>query len=99
MNEMRMTTIRERIEGTLAPCDLEVRDDSHHHIGHAGARDGRGHFYVRVVSPTFDGKAALTRHRAIYAALGDLMTTDIHALSIDALTPAEAGQNSKGTKP
>lgn len=99
MNEARVISIRDRIEATLAPCVVEVRDDSHRHVGHAGARDGRGHFHVRVVSPAFDGKAALARHRAIYAALGDLMTTDIHALSIDALTPAEAGQTPKGTKP
>ena len=97
MSEVRIAAIRARIEGTLAPCAVEVRDDSHHHIGHAGARDGRGHFHVRVVSPAFDGKAALARHRAVYAALGELMTTDIHALSIDALTPAEAGQTPKGT--
>ncbi|MEX0899903.1 MAG: BolA family protein [Gammaproteobacteria bacterium] len=94
-----MATIHGRIEGALAPCSVEVRDDSRHHIGHAGARDGRGHFHVRVVSPAFEGKDALARHRAVYAAVGELMTTDIHALSIDALTPAEAGQTPKGTKP
>ncbi len=99
MSDFRRTAIHDRIETTLAPCTVEVRDDSHHHIGHAGARDGRGHFHVRIVSPAFDGQAALARHRAVYAALGDLMTTDIHALSIDALTPAEAGQPPKGTKP
>ena len=99
MSEARITAIRDRIEGALPSCAVEVRDDSHHHIGHAGARDGRGHFHVRVVSPAFDGKAALARHRAVYAALGDLMTTDIHALSIDALTPAEAGQPPEGNTP
>ena len=98
MSDARVAAIRDRIEGTLAPCVVEVRDDSHRHVGHAGARDGRGHFHVRIVSPAFDGKAALARHRAVYAALGDLMTTDIHALSIDALTPAEAGQTPKGRK-
>jgi BolA protein len=73
----------------LAPLDLQIRDDSHLHAGHAGARDGRGHFSVRIVSRVFEGMAPLARHRAVYAALGTLMQTDIHALSIDAKAPEE----------
>ena len=69
---------------------LEVSDDSHLHAGHPGARDGRGHFSVTVVSTTFAGKNLLARHRLVYSALGDLMQTDIHALAIKALTPDEA---------
>ena len=92
MSDARVQAIRDRLAAAFGPGALDVRDDSHLHVGHAGARDGRGHFSVRVVSPAFDGKAALARHRAVYAALGDLMASDIHALSIDALTPAEAGQ-------
>ena len=68
---------------------LEVVDESHKHAGHAGARDGRGHFAVSITSEAFAGLAPLARHRKVYAALGDLMTTDIHALSIHARTPAE----------
>nr|WP_237723596.1 BolA family protein [Stenotrophomonas acidaminiphila] len=79
------------MEAAFAPSRLEVEDDSHRHAGHAGARDGRGHFNVLIVSPAFAGKAPLARHRAVYAALGDMMQTDIHALSIQAQTPAEAG--------
>ncbi|RBC28562.1 BolA family protein, partial [Xanthomonas oryzae] len=59
--------------------------------GHAGARDGRGHFNVRVVSAAFVGKPPLARHRAVYAAVGEMMHTDIHALSIKAFAPGEAG--------
>ncbi len=85
----------ERIEAALrtafAPQRLEVEDDSHRHAGHAGARDGRGHFNVSIVSEAFAGKAPLARHRAVYAALGEMMQTDIHALAIKAQTPAEAG--------
>ena len=92
MSDVRVHAIRDRLERAFAPGTVDVRDDSHLHVGHAGARDGRGHFSVRVVSRAFDGKPSLARHRAVYAAVGDLMTTDIHALSIDALTPAEAGQ-------
>ena len=92
MSDARTHAIQHRLAVAFGADGLAVRDDSHLHIGHAGARDGRGHFSVRVVSPAFDGKPALARHRAVYAALGDLMASDIHALSIDALTPAEAGQ-------
>ncbi|MEO5596158.1 MAG: BolA family protein [Lysobacteraceae bacterium] len=75
---------------SLAPIEIELIDESHKHVGHAGARDGRGHFALRIVSAEFSGQGAVARHRRIYAALGDLMQTDIHALSIQALTPAEA---------
>ena len=82
-----------RIEAALqalAPVSLQVVDDSHKHAGHAGARDGRGHFAVDIVSSAFAGLAPLARHRRVYAALGDMMQTDIHALAIRARTPEEA---------
>lgn len=85
-----MALIRAALEAALQPLALELEDESHRHAGHAGARDGRGHFRVRVVSERFAGRLPLARHRAVYAALGDLMQTDIHALSINALTPEEA---------
>lgn len=85
----RVEQIRAALLAALAPELLEVEDDSHRHAGHAGARDGRGHFNVVVVSEAFAGKAPLARHRAVYAALGTMMETDIHALSIKALTPGE----------
>lgn len=89
--EQRVAAIRAAIEAALAPRSLEVEDDSHRHAGHAGARDGRGHFNVDVVSDAFAGLSPIARHRAVYAAVGELMTTDIHALSIRARTPQEAG--------
>ena len=91
LNPERVERIRTLLAQALAPVSLEVHDDSHRHAGHAGARDGRGHFGVRVVSGAFAGKPPLARHRLVYAALGELMATDIHALQIDALTPEEAG--------
>jgi BolA protein len=57
--------------------------------GMRGARDGRGHFSVRIRSPKFHGMSPLARHRAVYAALAELMQTDIHALAIDARAPEE----------
>jgi BolA protein len=86
----RVDRIRAALEDALQPQALDVIDDSHRHAGHEGARDGRGHFTVRIVSDAFAGKLPLARHRAVYAALGDMMETDIHALSIEARTPSEA---------
>ncbi|HSS07952.1 MAG TPA: BolA family protein [Rhodanobacteraceae bacterium] len=85
----RVETIRRRLTAALAPNALDIEDESHRHAGHAGARDGRGHFRVRIVSAAFEGQSAIARHRAVYAALGDLMQTDIHALAIEARTPEE----------
>ena len=82
--------IRARIEAALAPSELEVLDESHLHVGHAGARDGRGHYRVRVVSERFAGLRPVQRHRLVYEAVGDLMQTDIHALAVVAVTAAEA---------
>ena len=87
--EQRVGAIRAALETALAPVSLEIEDESHKHAGHAGARDGRGHFRVDVVSAVFAGMTPIARHREVYAAVGDLMTTDIHALAIRARTPAE----------
>jgi BolA protein len=86
----RITRIREALTRALQPAHLNIEDDSHRHKGHAGAADGRGHFNVQIVADVFKSKSPIARHRLVYAALGDMMTTDIHALSIDARTPAEA---------
>lgn len=80
----RPAAIRAALEAAFAPLSLDVVDDSHRHAGHPGARDGRGHFNVSITSERFAGMTPLARHRAVYAALGELMATDIHALSIDA---------------
>jgi BolA protein len=78
-----------RLEDGLRPDLLEVIDDSHRHAGHAGAADGRGHFTVLIVSQRFAGLGTLKRHKLVYEVVGDMMTTDIHALSIKALAPGE----------
>jgi len=88
-NPERMRRMRERLEAAFVPASLEIVDDSHRHVGHAGAQGGQGHFSIDIVSEAFAGLAPLARHRAIYAALGDMMTSDIHALSIRADTPVE----------
>jgi BolA family transcriptional regulator, general stress-responsive regulator len=89
MSSSRVADIRARLEAAFEPDLLEIVDESHRHAGHAGARDGRGHFVVRIVSDRFVGIKPLARHRMVYAALGTLMQTDIHALSVVALHPGE----------
>lgn len=86
----RVEKIRLAIDAALKPASLEIVDQSHRHAGHAGARDGRGHFDVHIVSDAFKGKLPLARHRLVFAAVGNLMETDIHALSIKAFSTDEA---------
>ncbi len=88
--EDRAGMIRERLQAALPIEQLKVRDDSHLHVGHAGAQAGGGHYAVYVVSSAFAGHNRVQRHRLVYQAMGDAMRNDcIHALSIEALTPAE----------
>lgn len=85
----RAQRLDQRLRAALEPAELDIADDSHLHAGHAGAADGRGHFSVSIVSERFAGLPVVRRHRLVYDAVGDMMTTDIHALSIRALAPGE----------
>ncbi len=78
----RLLQIEKRLKQALSPDKLEVIDESHLHIGHPGAQSGAGHFLVTISSPSFTGKTRIDCHRQIYAALGDLMDKDIHALRL-----------------
>lgn len=80
--------IEARLRNTLEPEALEVVDDSHLHVGHAGAREGR-HFTVRISSARFEGLTRVARHRLVYDALQGLMPLGIHALAIDARAPSQ----------
>lgn len=92
MTAERVALIEERLRLALPVTTVVVNDESHLHRGHAGARDGGGHFRVLVVSEAFAGKARIQRHRLVYEAMGDAMRRDtIHALAIDARTPEEYG--------
>lgn len=86
----RADAIRDKLQQRFAPLELMVRDDGALHIGHAN--EGRGHFTVRLVSSAFAEHSRVERHRMVYAALGDMMHADIHALSITALAPEEIDQ-------
>ena len=84
---LRERLLRERLETRFAPSLLTIVDESHLHAGHAGAAGGHGHFRVIIVAEAFRGVSPVARHRLIYAAVDDLMKTDIHALAIEASAP------------
>lgn len=73
----------------LTPEHVEIIDESAQHAGHDGAKSGGGHYQLTIISPSFSGLNIVARHRAIYQALGDLMSTRVHALSIVAYSPEE----------
>lgn len=89
MSDDRVTRIEALLIEAFAPTHLLVKDQSHLHAGHEGARDGRGHFDVTIESKAFNGKRPLACHRMVYDVMGSLMESDIHALRIHARAPAE----------
>ncbi|MEO1595161.1 MAG: BolA family protein [Pseudomonadota bacterium] len=80
----RIERIEQALRDAFDPAELRVKDQSHLHAGHAGAREGLGHFDVFIVSDAFKGVARVRRHQMVYAAMGEMMQTDIHALAIRA---------------
>lgn len=90
MSSDRVKTIEATLTDAFSPVMLQVKDQSHLHAGHAGAKSGGGHFHVTIVSEAFDGCRPLQRHRMVFSALDSMMKSDIHALRINAKTPEEA---------
>ncbi|HET9834822.1 MAG TPA: BolA family protein [Rhodanobacteraceae bacterium] len=88
MTAARIEDIRAKLTAALNPQSLEVIDEGHLHIGHAG--EGSGHFRVRIVSAAFAGRNPIQRHRLVYAAVDDLIGHGIHALAIEAHAPDES---------
>jgi BolA protein len=84
----RITTLLQ----DLSPLSCQVEDESALHAGHAGAASGGGHYRLHIVSTRFEGLSRVSRHRLVYDCLGKLMKTEIHALALTLLTPAEANQ-------
>lgn len=80
--------IEQALRNALAPLTLTVQDDSHLHVGHAGAREGR-HFTVKISAERFNGLSRVARHRLVYDSLNLLIPRGIHALAIDARAPGE----------
>ncbi|MBV7409392.1 BolA family transcriptional regulator [Maritimibacter sp. DP1N21-5] len=76
--------IRAKLEAAFAPRVLEVINESHRHAGHAGD-DGSGesHFRVKIEADAFGGQSRVARHRAVHAALGADLLSEIHALALE----------------
>jgi len=89
MSKERTATIEQLLMAAFAPTELLVKDQSHLHAGHAGAKEGKGHFEVKIVSEKFAGQSRVTRHRMVYDALGSFIDSDIHALKINAVSPSD----------
>ena len=91
-----MGQVRDRIitklTAAFAPTALEVVDDSDHHQGHSGAREGgESHFTVTVVAEAFRGQSRVQRQRQVNTALAEELAGPVHALSLRVLSPDEAG--------
>jgi BolA protein len=85
----RIEELKRRIATGVSAQRVDVQDDSALHRGHAGARGGAGHYTVSVVAESFAGLDRLARHRAVYAAVGDMIPGEVHALVVRAFTPDE----------
>ena len=84
--------ITEKLTTAFAPESLQVVDESHQHVGHAGHRPGgETHFRVYIVADAFRGKSRIERHRMINAALSAELAGGVHALAIHAAAPGEGG--------
>lgn len=81
-NPNRLTLIQKRLETAFSPENLEVLDDSAAHVGHAGSKDGAGHYTVIIRAARFENLSRIESHRLIYEALKDLIPAEIHALKI-----------------
>ncbi|RJG06041.1 BolA family transcriptional regulator [Noviherbaspirillum cavernae] len=88
----RLERIRARLIATFAPLECQLEDESHLHVGHAGAESGAGHYRLHIVSTRFEGLNRIGRHRLVYDCLHDMMHTDIHALAIIAMAPSEVSR-------
>ncbi len=79
-----------KLNEAFAPQSLDVQDESHLHEGHAGHRaGGETHFRVYIVSPVFEGKSRIERHRLINATLAQELAGSVHALAIHAQAPTD----------
>jgi BolA family transcriptional regulator, general stress-responsive regulator len=90
MNGVTAEQIEAALRAAIAPLQtLEVLNESHLHAGHAGAGEG-SHWRVRIRSERMAGLSRVARHRLVYDALRDVIPQGVHALAIEAQSPAEA---------
>jgi len=91
INQTRIALFEQDLQKAFSVDRLQIEDESHLHAGHAGAASGGGHFKLTIVAPEFKGLSLVARHRAVYAALNRHIPIEIHALTINAIAPGEAG--------
>ena len=89
MTSARAERIKSMLMQAFPSALIAVKDDSARHAGHAGARDGAGHFLVRIESEDFTGRSRLERHRLVYKALAEMLPREIHAINIEAVSPED----------
>jgi len=96
--EERVDWIEKKLREGLDAQRVEVVDEGHLHAGHAGAKSGRGHFRALIVANRFDGLSRVARQRLVFEVLAAEMQSEIHALAMRTLTPAEAelGESAAG---
>ncbi len=86
---LRVRAIEDALVSSLEATHVDVVDNSAGHANHLGAEDGGGHFAVVVVSRTFRGLSRIAAEKLVYQTLAELMTKDIHALSMRTFTPEQ----------
>lgn len=92
--------IRAKLTAGLQPTRLTIRDDSHRHAGHAGARpEGETHFHVAIVAAIFAGESRIARQRRVYTLLQEELAGPVHALGLTTLTPEEDSEISAPARP
>ena len=85
--------ITKKLQEAFVPQSLDVIDESHLHEGHGGHQPGgETHFRVNIVSPAFEGKSRIDRHRLVNTTLAAELAGTVHALAVKAETPGEAAR-------
>lgn len=83
----RIEKIEVLLQAALSPTTLEIEDEGRFHVGHEGAKAGKGYFFVSMTSEKFRGKTRVAQHQMVYDALREMLETDIHALRLKTGTP------------
>ncbi|MDW6001661.1 BolA family protein [Vibrio mangrovi] len=87
---MIQETIEAKLHQAFQPEHLQVLNESYMHNVPAGSES---HFKVVIVSPSFDGRRLIERHRAVNQVLADELAGQVHALSIHTYTPEQWQQD------
>lgn len=80
--------IHEKLAAAFQPDSLEVIDESHHHAGHAGAREGgESHFRVKMTAAALSPMNRVARSRAVHKVLAEELAGPVHALALELSVP------------